>query len=167
MSNLASVASKNKRMNITLGIGQGSHVSHATEADHLTTPRKIKLTGAVEGEGVFDGSEDVLIYTMGEIERDYKWIKNKPKINGVELDGDKNSEELGLQQAGEYADTPITLDEVDDIINYTPLDPDDPGADPLTPEEIDDVIDHGAEDEPDAKAMTPEEIDEILNGGWS
>ena len=166
MSNLSGVATayKNKRMNITLGIGQGSQVSHAKEADRLSVPRKITLAGAVEGEGVFDGSEDVLIYTTGEIERDYRWIKNKPQINGVELVGNKTSEDLGVQPAGEYADTPITNPEVDEIIDRDPLDPDAEGADPLTPADIDQVIDGEEEEIDDDKAMTEDDIDEIING---
>jgi len=164
MSNLSGVATayKNKRMNITLGIGQGSQVSHAKEADRLTTPRKIKLLGAVEGEGLFDGSDDVMIYTAGEVERDYRWIRNKPSINGVELIGNRTSEDLGVQPAGEYANTPITDPEIDEIVDRDPLDPEDEGADPLTPEDIDDVISGGAEEDDDEKAMTKDDIDEIF-----
>lgn len=151
MYNLSIAASNQKRMNITLGIGQGSHVSHATEADRLTTPRKIKMTGAVEGEGVFNGSDDVLIYTEGGIERDYKWVKNKPRINGVEIEGDKNAEAYGIQPAGDYANEPITSDELDEIIDSY-------GA---TSEDV-----PSPEDE-DADAMTHEDIEDILNGGVS
>ena len=165
MSNMANAttAYRSKRMSISLGVSQGSHL-RAAEADKLTTPRKIKLAGAVEGEGLFDGSDDVMIYTTGELERDYRWIKNKPQINGVELSGNKTSEDLGVQPAGEYADTPITHPEIDEIIDRDPLDPDDPGADPLTPEDIDEVIDGGGEADEDDKAMTQDDIDEILNG---
>lgn len=166
MSNLSGVAAatvKNHRMNITLGVGQGSRASRAAEADRLSTPRKIKLTGAVEGEGMFDGSDDVLIYTMGDVERDYRWVKNKPQINGVELVGNKTSEELGVQPAGEYADTPINKPEIDEIIDRDPLDPDDPGADPLSPADIDEVIDGPVDEDEDAKAMTNEDIDEIFD----
>lgn len=35
------------------------------------------------------------------LDNDYKNIKNKPKINGVELDGNKTLEELGIQGAEE------------------------------------------------------------------
>jgi len=152
MFNLSIAASNQKRMNITLGIGQGSHVSHATEADHLTTPRKIKVTGAVEGEGVFDGSDDVLIHTEGGIERDYKWIKNKPRINGVEIEGDKDAEEYGIQPSGEYANEPITSDEIDEIID---------GYD-TNAGSVD-----SPEDNADADAMTNDDIDGVLDGGVS
>lgn len=165
MSNMAGVAAatvRNHRMNITLGVGQGSRTPRAAEADRLSEPRKIKLTGAIEGEGIFDGSGDVLIYTQGDVERDYRWVRNKPKINGVELVGNKTSEDLGVQPTGEYADTPITRPEVDEIIDYVPLDPDDPGADPMTPDDIDEVIDGPVDEDEDKKAMTHEDIDEIF-----
>lgn len=150
MPNMAGVAAatlKNHRMNITIGVGQGSRTPRAAEADRLTEPRKIKLTGAVEGEAVFDGSGDVTIFTAGETERDYKWVRNKPKINGVELEGNKTSEDLGVQPAGEYADTPIKKKEIDEIVDRDPLDPDDP--------------DWGDDDD-DIMAMTHEDIDEIF-----
>ena len=163
MSNMANAttAYRSKRMSISLGVSQGSR-SRAAEADRLSTPRKIKLAGAVEGEGLFDGSDDVMIYTTGELERDYRWIKNKPQINGVELAGNKTSEDLGVQPAGEYADTPIINPEIDEIIDRDPLDPDAEGADPLTPGDIDEVIDGPVGEDEDAKAMTHEDIDEIF-----
>ena len=163
MSNMQSVAVAymNTRMNITLGIGQGSHVSHADTADRLATPRLIKLTGAIEGQGVFDGSDDVLIYTTGELERDYKWIKNKPKINGVELEGNTALEDLGIQPAGEYPEEPLDYDDINEILNYEPINPAD--VYPITDEEIDDVIDGDEEEDDDDKAMSKEDIDEILN----
>lgn len=46
---------------------------------------------------------DELEIDMGDgtfvLDNDYKNIKNKPKINGVELDGNKTLEELGIQAA--------------------------------------------------------------------
>ena len=164
MSNLSNAATsyRSKRMSITLGVSEGSR-SRAAEADRLSTPRKIKLAGAVEGEGLFDGSDDVMIYTTGELERDYRFIKNKPKINGVELVGDLTDEEIGLQPAGEYANEPITNLDVDEIIDRDPLDPDEEGADPLTPADIDEIFDGGQEEISDDKAMTEDDIDEILN----
>lgn len=163
MSNMANAttAYRSKRMSISLGVSEGSR-SRAAEADRLSTPRKIKLAGAVEGEGLFDGSDDVMIYTTGELERDYRWIRNKPQINGVELSGNKTSEDLGVQPAGEYADTPIINPEIDEIIDRDPLDPDAEGADPLTPGDIDEVIDGPVDEDEDVKAMTHEDIDEIF-----
>lgn len=134
--------SKRKRMSVSLSAGDGAR-SHAAEADRLSTPRRIILAGAVEGEGLFDGSDDMVIYTTGEMERDYRWLKNKPRINGVELTSDKSSEDLGVQPAGEYADTEITNSEVDDI--------------------IDNASNVGEEPEDD-EAMTSDDIDNILNG---
>lgn len=163
MSNLSSVATayKNKRMNITLGIGHGSHVSRADEADRLTTPRLIKLVGAVEGQGVFDGSDDVLIYTTGEVERDYKWIRNKPKINGVELVGDISSEDIGVQPVGEYPNEPLDYDDINEIIDYEPVDPKD--LYPISDSDIDDVVNGEEEEEEDNEAMSKEDIDEIFS----
>ncbi len=163
MSNMNSVAVayKNKRMNITLGIGQGSHVSRADEADRLAKPRLIKLTGAIEGQGVFDGSDDVLIYTTGELERDYKWITNKPKINGVELEGNMTSDDLGIQPAGDYPEETLDYNDIDEIIDLEPINPED--VYPITDDEIDDVIGGDEEEDDDEKAMSHEDIDEILN----
>lgn len=60
------VAIRKQRAKISLGVADGSHVTHAEEADKLSTPRKVTLTGAVEGSAVFDGSDDLLIYTQGQ-----------------------------------------------------------------------------------------------------
>lgn len=138
MSNLSSVAAayKNKRMNITLGIDYGPRISRAEEANRLSTPRTIKLEGAVQGEGIFDGTSDVTIFTEGNTVGDYATLANKPKINDVELIGNKTSEDLNIQDKYEYE--PITNNEIDDIIgsgneNYVPI----------TNEEIDGIIDDG------------------------
>lgn len=39
---------------------------HAETADRLSTPRQIEITGEAAGEGLFDGSEDIEIYTAIE-----------------------------------------------------------------------------------------------------
>lgn len=108
-----STSSRGKHTGITLGVTDGSRIKYAEESGKLATPRTIKLIGAVEGQGVFDGSDDLMIYTMG----DYGRLANKPEINGEVLDGNKTSEELGLQPAGEYADVPIANSEIDEIID--------------------------------------------------
>lgn len=43
---------------------------------------------------------------------DYSKLTNKPQINNIELSGNKTSQELGLQPAGDYA----TKDYVDSSI---------------------------------------------------
>ena len=47
---------------------------------------------------------------------DYNDLINKPKINGVELDGEVTLEDLGVQPAGNYPDEPLTAEDVDEII---------------------------------------------------
>ena len=37
---------------------------------------------------------------------DYEQLTNKPKVNGVELSGDKSASQLGLQSALTFDDTP-------------------------------------------------------------
>ena len=48
---------------------------------------------------------------------DYNDLKNKPKINGVELSGDLTLEDIGAQPAGDYASEPLTPEDVDEIID--------------------------------------------------
>lgn len=126
-----------KRSNITLGIGPGSRVQNAETANRLSVPRVIKLSGAIEGQGVFDGSDDLTIYITG----DYGKLTGKPEINGVVLDGDKTPTELNLQPAGEYADAPIDHSEIDDIINGNA---------------------HASDENNDDETMSTEDIDHII-----
>lgn len=119
MSNLSNVATayKNKRMNIVLGIDYGPRVTRAEEANRLSTPREIKLVGAVEGSCMFDGTSDVTIVTTGGVENDYNNLTNKPSINNVELIGNKTSEDLGVQPAIDYEYIPMSDSEIDDIVD--------------------------------------------------
>lgn len=102
---------------IRVKVTHDNTIQEADRAKMLSTPRRISLTGAVEGEALFDGSGDISIFTNGEIERDYKWVRNKPKINGEELVGDKTPHELGLQPEGEYANAAISEAEVDSVVD--------------------------------------------------
>lgn len=88
---------EHQRMKIALDTGTGSRVIHAAEADRLTTPRTIVLSGAVEGQGVFDGSGDIIILTTREDYSDYSKLTNKPTINGITLEGILNGYDIGLQ----------------------------------------------------------------------
>lgn len=45
----------------------------------------------------------------------YNKLFNKPQINSVELIGNKNSSDLNLQPAGNYANTRITNIEIDNL----------------------------------------------------
>ena len=70
-------------------------------ASRLTTPRNIN--------GVpFDGSQDITIPTGSN---DYQGLTNKPKINGVELDGEKTLEDLSIEPKRGSDDFYITNDE--------------------------------------------------------
>lgn len=54
----------NQQIRISLRVAEGSRVIKRAElADKLTNARKIRLEGDITGEGMFDGSEDMLIYT--------------------------------------------------------------------------------------------------------
>lgn len=104
---------------IRVKITHDSVIQEADRAKALSTPRRISLTGAVEGEALFDGSGDISIYTEGELERDYKWVRNKPKINGEELIGNKTPHELGLQPEGDYASEALSDADVDSVVDGT------------------------------------------------
>lgn len=45
----------------------------------------------------------------------YERLLNKPQINSVELIGNKTSDELNLQPAGNYANTRVTNTEIDSL----------------------------------------------------
>ena len=45
----------------------------------------------------------------------YELLSNKPRINSVELVGNKTSDELNLQKKGNYANTPVTNIEIDNL----------------------------------------------------
>lgn len=130
-------SSRSRHTGITLGVSDGSRVKHAEKADRLTTPRTIRLVGSVEGQGVFDGSDNLVIHTEG----DYQTLKNKPQINGVTLEGNKSSDEIGVQKAGEYPDSPIPNAQIDEIIDGN-VSGDDSGEDTsaMTADDIDHVI---------------------------
>ena len=52
---------------------------------------------------------------------DYADLKNKPSINGIELEGNKLLEELGIQPQGNYAleeDIPVNLSDLIDDVGY-------------------------------------------------
>ena len=54
------------------------------------------------------GQIDTQIYTPGTGSNDYNELINRPKINGIELIGDKTPEELEI--------IPLTNDEIDNIL---------------------------------------------------
>lgn len=45
----------------------------------------------------------------------YNYLYNKPKINSVELIGNKSSDELNLQEKGNYANSKVTNIEIDNL----------------------------------------------------
>ncbi len=47
---------------------------------------------------------------------DYDQLKNKPTINGVELVGDIQLEDLGIQPAGDYPSEPISDEELEEML---------------------------------------------------
>lgn len=49
------------------------------------------------------------------VNMNYETVTNKPQINGIELTGDKTSEDLGLQIKGDYANSRVTNNEIDNL----------------------------------------------------
>ena len=47
----------------------------------------------------------------------YDELQGKPRIGGVELSGDMSLEDLGIQKAGNYPETPFSADDIDRIID--------------------------------------------------
>ena len=47
----------------------------------------------------------------------YDELQGLPKINGVELTGNKSLDDLGIQKAGDYPETPLSADDIDRIID--------------------------------------------------
>lgn len=52
------------------------------------------------------------------VNHDYEGLENKPKINSVTLIGDKSSNDLHLQEEGDYANERITNSELEAIFNW-------------------------------------------------
>ena len=48
---------------------------------------------------------------------DYDQLTNKPIINGVEVSGELSLEELGIQPAGNYPNSPLTDEDIERIIS--------------------------------------------------
>lgn len=48
---------------------------------------------------------------------DYEDLDNLPQVNSVELIGNKTSNDLGLQPAGDYADEALTNQEIENLLN--------------------------------------------------
>ncbi len=62
---------------------------------------------------------------------DYNQLKNQPKINGVELRGDKTAEQIGVQPKGDYAlksEIPTKVSELENDIGFITTE-----ADPTVP----------------------------------
>lgn len=55
--------------------------------------------------------DNVIYKTTG----DYEELKNKPSINDVTLEGNKTSEQLNLQEKGNYPNRRVTNLEIDSI----------------------------------------------------
>ena len=47
---------------------------------------------------------------------DYDQLTNKPIINGVELSGEISLEELGVQPAGNYPNSPLTAEDLEELL---------------------------------------------------
>lgn len=56
----------------------------------------------------------------GEGTSDYRRLTNKPKINNVELTGDKTLDELGIQAKGKYANKVLIEDSTETILEIEP-----------------------------------------------
>lgn len=47
---------------------------------------------------------------------DYDELTNKPTINGVEINGELSLEELGIQPAGNYPNSPLTDEDLEELL---------------------------------------------------
>ena len=59
--------------------------------------------------------DSVEIITIGT--NNYNQLINKPRINDVELIGNKSLDNLGIQEKGNYANTRVTNLEIDNLFN--------------------------------------------------
>lgn len=48
---------------------------------------------------------------------DYNELNNKPKINNVEIQGNKTLPELGIQPEGDYPEQALTNSEIEQLLN--------------------------------------------------
>lgn len=69
----------------------------ATKIDGIATITITKKDGTQEVVKIFDGDAGT-----GAGTTNYQELENKPKINDIELDGNKSLEELGIQPKGDY-----------------------------------------------------------------
>lgn len=68
-----------------------------------------------EESSLGDLKMDIIVEGSGT--SDYRKLKNKPKINNVELIDNKTSDELGLQEKGDYPEETLTNIEIENLIN--------------------------------------------------
>ena len=78
-----------------------------SKVDHTATVTVTKKDGSTESVQIYDGEG-----SAGTT--DYEELENKPKINSVELKGNKSSSDLGLQPSGDYA----LRSEIPDVSNF-------------------------------------------------
>lgn len=69
----------------------------ATKIDGIATVTITKKDGTQEVVEIFDGDAGT-----GAGTTNYQELENKPKINNIQLDGNKSLEELGIQPKGDY-----------------------------------------------------------------
>lgn len=63
----------------------------------------LNIGGSVSKEEVYEIIEEYLEENPVDVVSDYPDLTNKPKINDVELEGNKTLQELGIQPEGDYA----------------------------------------------------------------
>ena len=85
----------------------------------------LELTGDISDTSELEGDIDNQIELDTEInpivpvimDNDYNDLYNKPKINSVELVGDKTLDELDIQIKGDYPDQALTNSEIEELLN--------------------------------------------------
>lgn len=88
------------------------------EANPLNLRGQIAYDSKNNKAAIYDKQGANYIFQISDIDNNYLLLENKPSINGVELSGDKSSEELGIPEIDEVA---MVFDTVADMKVSTSL----------------------------------------------
>lgn len=101
---------------VSINVISGSYIQNAIPADDDSKDRYLLPKNLIAGDNIYleKNGNDVIIYSTGGGgggTTNYHYLNNKPKINGVELDGNKTSEELGITGTEYEAGNGIVIEE--------------------------------------------------------
>ena len=77
------------------------------------------ISAVQDAEIALQNAEDAIesLSQITQATKDYAELENKPKINDIELNGNKSLDNLGIQHKGNYANTRVTNLEIDNLFN--------------------------------------------------